>query len=32
MAQHNNYWSCSPFADWIHDTKKFSAGTSEEWS
>ena len=31
MAQHTNYWSCSPFADWIRGTKKLSAGTSEEW-
>jgi len=31
MAQHSNYWSCSPFADWIRGTKKLSAGTSEEW-
>jgi hypothetical protein len=31
MAQHANYWSCSPFADWLRGTKKLSAGTSEEW-
>jgi hypothetical protein len=31
MAQHSNYWSCSPFADWLRGTKKLSAGTSEEW-
>jgi hypothetical protein len=31
MAQHSNYWSCSPLADWIRGTKKLSAGTSEEW-
>jgi hypothetical protein len=31
MAQHSNYWSCSPFADWVRGTKKLSAGTSEEW-
>jgi len=31
MAWHSNYWSCSPFADWIRGTKKLSAGTSEEW-
>ena len=31
MAQHSNYWSSSPFADWIRGTKKLSAGTSEEW-
>ena len=32
MAQHSNYWTCSPFADWIRGTKKLSMGTSEEWS
>jgi hypothetical protein len=31
MAHHSNYWSCSPFADWVRGTKKLSAGTSEEW-
>jgi hypothetical protein len=31
MAHHLNYWSCSPFADWLRGTKKLSAGTSEEW-
>jgi hypothetical protein len=31
MAHHSNYWSCSPFADWLRGTKKLSAGTSEEW-
>ena len=31
MAQHSNYWSCTPFADWLRGTKKLSAGTSEEW-
>jgi hypothetical protein len=31
MAQHSNYWSCSPFADWIRGTKTLSVGTSEEW-
>ena len=31
MAQHSNYWSCTPFADWIRGTKKLSMGTSEEW-
>ena len=31
MAQHSNYWSCTPFADWIRGTKKLSVGTSEEW-
>jgi hypothetical protein len=31
MAQHSNYWSCSPFADWLRGTKKLSAGTAEEW-
>jgi hypothetical protein len=31
MAQHSNYWSCSPFADWLRGTKKLSSGTAEEW-
>jgi hypothetical protein len=31
MAQHSNYWSCTPFADWLRGTKKLSAGTAEEW-
>ena len=31
MAQHTNYWSCTPFADWVRGTKKLSAGTAEEW-
>ena len=31
MAQHSNYWSCSPLADWIRGTTKLKAGTSEEW-
>ena len=31
MAHHSNYWSCSPFADWLRGTAKLSAGTSEEW-
>ena len=31
MAHHNNYWSCSKFADWIRGTVKLSAGTSDEW-
>ena len=31
MAQHSNYWSCSPFADWLRGTKKLGAGTAEEW-
>ena len=31
MAQHANYWSCTPFADWIRGTKKLGAGTAEEW-
>jgi hypothetical protein len=31
MAHHNNYWSCTPFADWLRGTKKLGAGTSEEW-
>ena len=32
MAQHTNYWSCTPFADWIRGTNKLNAGTSEEWN
>jgi hypothetical protein len=31
MAQHSNYWSCTPFADWIRGTPKGSAKTSEGW-
>jgi hypothetical protein len=31
MAQHNYYWSCSPFADWLRGTEKLKMGTSEEW-
>ena len=31
MAQHSQYWSCTPFADWLRGTKKLGAGTSEEW-
>lgn len=31
MAQHNNYWSCSKFADWIRGTPKFGAKTSDGW-
>jgi hypothetical protein len=31
MAQHSNYWSCTPFADWIRGTTKLKMGTSEEW-
>jgi hypothetical protein len=31
MAHHSNYWSCTPFADWIRGTKKLGAATSEEW-
>ena len=31
MAQHTNYWSCTPFADWLRGTKKLGAGTAEEW-
>jgi hypothetical protein len=32
MAQHSNYWSCTPFADWVRGTRKLNSGTSEEWS
>jgi hypothetical protein len=31
MAQHNNYWSCSKFADWIRGTPKAGAKTSDGW-
>ena len=31
MAQHSNYWSCSPFADWVRGTPKGTAKTSEGW-
>lgn len=31
MAQHSNYWSCTPFADWVRGTPKLVAGTSEQW-
>jgi len=31
MAQHSNYWSCSPFADWVRGTPKGNAKTSEGW-
>jgi len=31
MAQHSNYWSCSPFADWIRGTPKGNAKTGEGW-
>jgi len=31
MAQHSNYWSCTPFADWIRGTPKGGAKTSEGW-
>lgn len=31
MAQHSNYWSCTPFADWLRGTAKLRMGTSEEW-
>ena len=31
MAHHTNYWSCTPFADWIRGTTKLKCGTSEEW-
>jgi hypothetical protein len=26
-----NYWSCSPFADWLRGTAKLHAGTGKEW-
>lgn len=31
MAHHSNYWSCTPFADWIRGTNKLGAATAEEW-
>ena len=31
MAQHNYYWSCSPFADWVRGTPKKGALTSDGW-
>jgi hypothetical protein len=31
MAWHTNYWSCTPFADWVRGTPKLNVGTSEEW-
>ena len=32
MAHHSQYWSCTPFADWIRGTPKLDMGTSEEWN
>ena len=32
MAQHTNYWSCSPFADWVRGTPKKGALTSDGWA
>jgi len=32
MAHHSNYWSCSPFADWIRGTPKGGAKTGEGWN
>lgn len=26
-----NYWTCSPFADWLRGTTKLKCGTGEEW-
>ena len=31
MAQHSNYWTCTPFADWLRGTAKPGAATMEEW-
>ena len=31
MAQHSNYWSCSPLADWLRGTPKPTAETSTGW-
>jgi hypothetical protein len=27
-----NYWTCSPFADWIRGTTKLKCGTGKEWA
>ena len=32
MAQHSQYWSCTPFADWLRGKPKLKLGTSEEWN
>jgi FtsH-binding integral membrane protein len=29
MAHHSNYWSCTPFADWLRGTKKLSVETND---
>lgn len=26
-----NYWSCTPFADWLRGSAKLKAGTADEW-
>mgnify|MGYP006266843515 CR=1 FL=1 len=31
MAQRSNYWTCSPFADWLRGTIKGGAKTSDGW-
>jgi len=31
MGLRSEYWSCSPFADWLRGTPKPGAGTSEQW-
>ncbi len=31
MAQRSNYWSCTPFADWIRGIKKGGAKTGRGW-
>lgn len=31
MAQHNSYWSCSKFADWLRGTPKPNSETSDGW-
>ena len=31
MASRSNYWSCTPFADWIRGIKKGEAKTSRGW-
>ena len=31
IAQHNRYWTCSRFADWLRGSPKPGAATSEGW-
>jgi hypothetical protein len=32
MAHHTNYWSCTPFADWLRGKPKLKMGTSDQWN